>query len=147
VPSSPCPSTTAPAGESNGKPAPPTQRARRAPSGSSPTKRTLALLRAEGFTAAVVERWNPHAWVRQDLFGLFDLLAVHPDRPGVLGVQCTSTDHQAQRMAKALKVPALRTWLAAGNRAEIWGWKKSRRSGRWQVTRHPVEPDPGELAS
>jgi hypothetical protein len=105
---------------------------------SSPTKRTLELLRKEGFTAAVVERWNGHARIRQDLFGCIDVVAVHPARPGVLGIQCTTTANQAARLTKALAVPELQVWLAAGNAFEIWGWKKSRRTGRWEVSRTPV---------
>ena len=43
---------------------------------SSPTQRSLKLLRDEGYTAQVVERWNPHARVRQDLFGVIDTAAM-----------------------------------------------------------------------
>jgi hypothetical protein len=35
----------------------------------TPTQRSLAYLRAEGWQVAIVERWNPHARIRQDLFG------------------------------------------------------------------------------
>ena len=45
---------------------------------ATPTARTLAAMRREGWTVQVVERWNPHARIRQDLFGWADLLAVHP---------------------------------------------------------------------
>ena len=115
---------------------------------TSPTQRSLALLRQEGWTAAVVERWNPHAGVRQDLFGFADLVAVRAGRPGVLAVQVTTGSHQAARLRKALGVPALRAWLAAGNRFEVHGWAKAGpRGGRetWQVHRRPVRLE--ELAA
>jgi hypothetical protein len=105
---------------------------------SSPTKRTLQLLRREGFTPAVVERWNPHARGRQDLFGFIDILAIHPDHAGKLGVQCTTTANQAARLTKALAAPALQVWLQAQNQFQIWGWRRSRKSRRWNVTRRTV---------
>ncbi|MHB1530468.1 MAG: hypothetical protein ACYCXT_13820 [Acidiferrobacteraceae bacterium] len=56
---------------------------------ASPTQRTLRHLRKAGYPLVqVVEKWNPHAGVRQDLFGIIDVLAVGPG--GVLAVQCTS---------------------------------------------------------
>ena len=44
---------------------------------SLPTQRTLARLRQEGaLEVAIVEHWNPHARIRQDLFGFIDILAI-----------------------------------------------------------------------
>lgn len=43
---------------------------------SSPTQRTLAALRKLGYLAAVVEKWNHGAHIRQDLFGFIDVLAI-----------------------------------------------------------------------
>jgi hypothetical protein len=114
---------------------------KRKTAGSSPTKRTLELLRREGYSAAVVERFNTYAKVRVDLFGFGDVLAIRPDCPGVLAVQATTTDNQAGRLRKALAIPELKVWVAAGNRVEIWGWRKNGRSGRWEVTRRPVAVD------
>ncbi|MBI4326652.1 MAG: hypothetical protein HY674_15520 [Chloroflexi bacterium] len=42
----------------------------------TPTQRSLSKLRAEGWLAVIVERWNPYDRVRQDLFGFADLLAI-----------------------------------------------------------------------
>ena len=39
---------------------------------TSPTTLTLKHLREQGYTAEVVERWNPHARIRQDLFGIVE---------------------------------------------------------------------------
>src|SRR5438094_8958396 len=73
----------------------------------SPTQRTLLALRKRGCLAAVVEKWNPHAkrtdgglGLRMDLFGFGDILAVEPDAPGALLVQCARTDDAATRIAK-----------------------------------------------
>jgi hypothetical protein len=88
----------------------------------TPTQRSLAYLRAEGWQVAVVERWNPHARIRQDLFGVFDLLAV---RDGVtMGVQVTSTGvaSRVKKIADSEMVPALRR---AGWALMVHGWRKS----------------------
>jgi hypothetical protein len=98
----------------------------------------LAVLRQEGFTVAKVETWNAFARVSRDLFGFIDVLAIRADRPGVLGVQATTVSNQAARLTKALSIPELQTWLAAGNGFEVWGWKKARRSQRWECVRRPL---------
>jgi hypothetical protein len=53
------------------------------------------------------------------------------DEPGVLGVQCTTRGHLSSRLEKAVALPALRTWLSAGNRFEVDGWAQV--AGRWRV--------------
>ena len=55
----------------------------------TPTQRTLAYLREQGYLCAIVEKWNPHVKIRQDLFGFIDILAIKKDE--TLAVQCTST--------------------------------------------------------
>ena len=107
----------------------------------SPTQRTLAMLRKDGWTAAVVERFNPHAKVRQDLFGFIDLVAVRPDHPGVLAVQACVTGDQSKRLAKIAEEPRARTWLAAGNPIQVIGWAKRGARGKrktWTVSITPV---------
>ncbi len=110
---------------------------------SSPTQRSLKLLRDGSALAAVTERWNAHARVRQDLFGFIDVVAIVPGQPGLTAVQATSAPNQAARLAKISALPAARAWLGAGNRIEVHGWRKSR--GRWAVTitavTLPKEPD------
>lgn len=104
---------------------------------SSPTQRSLALLRAEGWTVAIVEKWNPHARIRQDLFGCIDLLAIKPGcKP--LGIQaCAGASHAARR-TKSIAEPRLLTWLAAGCDFEVWSWSKRGPRGKrklWEVRR------------
>jgi hypothetical protein len=50
----------------------------------TPTQRSMAYLKKEGYRVAVVERWNPHARIRQDLFGVIDLLAIRLAEAGKL---------------------------------------------------------------
>lgn len=106
----------------------------------SPTQRALKVLRDQGWTVAIVEKWNPHAKVRQDLFGFIDLLAM---KQGVLlGVQVTSTSNMNARKDKALESPNLRAWLITGNQFEVWGFAKKGPRGKrklWQLDRQPFE--------
>jgi hypothetical protein len=53
----------------------------------TPTGRSLTLMRRSGYLAAVVETWIPHVNRRRDLFGLFDVLAVHPVRREMVLIQ------------------------------------------------------------
>jgi hypothetical protein len=55
----------------------------------SPTSRTLEVLREQGYTVAIVEKWNPHVRIRQDLFGFIDILAIKRDE--TLAVQATAS--------------------------------------------------------
>ena len=66
----------------------------------SPTQLTLRKLRADGCMAAVVEKWNPHAKIRQDLFGFLDIVAIVPGGSGVLGIQACTTGNMMKRIAK-----------------------------------------------
>ena len=107
---------------------------------TSPTQRTLKLLRAQGWTVQIVERWNPFAKIRQDLFGGIDLVAL---KPGVcLGVQCTSATNHSARVAKLRAEPKLAAWVASGCRLEVisWGLKGERGKRKtWQERRETVE--------
>lgn len=96
----------------------------------SPTSRTLEVLRSYDVLAEVVERWNPHARVRHDLFGFIDVLAVDPMRTGCLGIQATSASNMASRVRKVLEHPSARTFLEAQNGLQVWGWRQVERDGR-----------------
>ena len=99
----------------------------------SPTSRSLALLRKQGYTAQVVEKWNMWSKTRVDLFGVIDIIAIHPDYRGCLGVQATSRGHINARKKKIEEEPRAKLWLECGNRLEIWGWGKMKKSGKWEV--------------
>lgn len=106
----------------------------------SPTRRTLAELRKRGATAQVVEHWNPHAKVRQDLFGVIDLVvirsALHGQTPGIVGIQaCAGASHAARR-DKILAEPRARQWVEAGGQLELWSWAQRGDRGkakRWTL--------------
>ena len=107
----------------------------------TPTARTLSELRRQGYTAAVVERWNPWARVRQDLYGFIDVLAIKAGANGVLAIQTTTSGNAPSRMRKAKNSPNLAIWLASGNFFEVWGWaKRGARNHRkiWTLNRKPV---------
>jgi hypothetical protein len=107
---------------------------------SSPTSRSLQHAKKLGWHAQVVERWNQYARVRQDLFGCIDVLAIAGDK--LIGIQATSGNNHASRVAKALKEPRLRAWLAAGALFEVWSWAKQGKAGKrklWTLRREPLE--------
>jgi len=106
---------------------------------SSPTQRTLAALRADGWVAQVVEHWNAFARIRQDLWGCIDVLAMREGR--ILGVQATSGTNVQARMKKSMAEPRLKIWLSAGGEFEVWGWRKVGKKGKrktWQVRREII---------
>lgn len=95
----------------------------------SPVQRSLRKLREEGWLAAVVERWNPHAHVRQDLFGFADLLAIRGGE--TLAVQTTTAGHVANRLEKLRGLPAVAVWLQSpARRIVVHGWAKRGARGR-----------------
>lgn len=89
---------------------------------ASPAQRTLARLRADGWTAQVVEQWNPHAQIRQDLFGGVDVIAIKlGERPKA--IQATTGAHVAARVAKLRQQEACEALCEAFS-VEVWGWTK-----------------------
>lgn len=91
----------------------------------------------------MVERWNPFAKKRHDLFGCIDMIALDDER--CIGVQVTSGAHHAERRAKALNEPRLRAWLKTGCKFEVWSWSKTwsktgERGKRkvWTLRREPI---------
>ncbi len=96
---------------------------------SSPTQRTLSHLRDAGYPLVqVVERWNPFAHRRVDLFGIIDVVAVGPD---IVGVQATSASNVSARVRKITESEALPVLRRAGVRVLVHGWAK--RKGRWRL--------------
>ncbi len=99
----------------------------------TPTQRTLADLRADGFHAAVVEKWLAAVKIRQDLFGFADVIAFRPGQPGSVLVQTTSGSNVAARRDKILALPVARDWLRAGNWIRLDGWAKRGARGKRKV--------------
>ncbi len=96
---------------------------------SSPTQRTLAKLRKEGYRAAVVERWNAHAGIRQDLYGCVDILGIKEGE--TLAVQACSYSGVSARVKKIAECESTPDIRAAGWRFEVHGWRKNTK-GRWE---------------
>lgn len=92
----------------------------------SPTARTLEWLRHQGWTCQVVEKWIPFTKQRKDLFDCIDIVAIHPDVQGVLGVQATANNggHHANRLQKILENPKAALWMNAGNKLWVVSWAK-----------------------
>lgn len=122
---------------------------------TSPTQRTIAHLKKLGYLApAVVEKWNPHVGIRQDLWGWCDIVAINPVawkgkrdstmaacriyEPEIVFVQCTTQANAASRVDKILAWPHLRELLGCGVQIEVWGWAKRGARGKrklWSVRR------------
>jgi hypothetical protein len=92
-------------------------------------------MESDGLTVAIVEKWNPHARIRQDLFGIIDLLGV--GLGGTVAVQTTSASNMSTRRKKMAASETLPKILAAGWRVELHGWQKVK--GRWKVKREEFE--------
>lgn len=88
----------------------------------TPTQRSIAYLKAEGYTVAIVEHWNHFARIRQDLFGFIDLLAIRKGE--TLAVQVTASGVSA-RLKKIMDHPNLPVVRDCGWKIEIHGWRKS----------------------
>lgn len=103
--------------------------------GASPTARSLAVLRADGWLAEVVEYRVPRINILRDLFGFIDILAIKGDE--ILGVQATSRSNVAARLSKIAEHPNVGAVRKAGIRIEVHGWSKMA-SGRWELRREDV---------
>ena len=99
----------------------------------SPTENSLAYLRADGWTAEVVERWIPGANIRKDLFGFIDIVAVRGSE--TLGVQTTSNSNVPARVRKITESELLPVLREAGWLIHVHGWQKKPavRGGKAQV--------------
>jgi len=117
----------------------------------TPTQRTMRELRTRGLRCAVVEKWNAFAkrpgdkgppGIRQDLFGIIDVLSLDPER-GFLGVQCCSQSSASHRR-KMIEEHAQECldWLSTpGGALELWCWRKIKvkRGGKALVWAPKVE--------
>lgn len=104
-----------------------------------PTERTLRACRDRGWVAGVVERYNHHTRTRHDWGGFGDILVVQPDQHGALLIQaCSGGNGDAAARVEKIRTEcraAAAAWLEAGNRIEVWAWRKVGGAGRrklWQ---------------
>lgn len=103
--------------------------------GLSPTQLTLRELRKSTDTVQVVEKWNPHARVRQDLFGVIDVLALVEGT--TVAVQSTSWGNVAARIRKLAESEHIGAMRDAGWRILVHGWRKNK-SNRWELRTEDV---------
>src|ERR1041384_1089593 len=98
----------------------------------SPTQRSLAKLRRDGWLVAIVEHWNAHIGRRLDLFGFADLLAIRGNI--ALLIQTTRGTNVAHRVAKITALPAARYWLESpSRRIVVHGWAQRGERGQKKV--------------
>lgn len=74
---------------------------------------------------AIVEKWNSHVRIRQDLFGIIDIIALDPEH-GVVGVQSTGQAFN-EHLNKLTGEKAQETldWLnTPGTKLYLYGWRK-----------------------
>ena len=88
---------------------------------TSPTQRTLKMLREQGRICAIVEKWNPYAGHRQDVWGWMDILCIDPEQ-GIVGVQSCGQSFSEHR-EKMLENEILPEWLKHA-KVELIGWRK-----------------------
>lgn len=86
----------------------------------SPTQRSLKYLRDQGLKPWVVEVWNPWAKIRQDLYGIIDIICIGDGT--TLAVQTTSLSNISARKKKILENPYYPDMVAAGWKVHIHGW-------------------------
>ena len=89
----------------------------------TPTQRTLRWCRSDGWHVDVVERTIPHSFIKKDLFGCIDVLAIHPH--AIVGIQCTSARTVAARIKKIPETCAgpISAWLLHAE-LQVWGWRE-----------------------
>lgn len=121
------------------------KRVKRKPS-TSPTQRALADLKEMGLRPTVVERWNPYARVRQDLWGFVDILCLDVGGRRVIGVQATSGSggNHSARVKKIRESPLFPYVLACGVAIEVWSYAKRGKRGevkRWKRRRTVILKD------
>lgn len=99
----------------------------------SPTQLTLKKLRDDGYLAAVVEHWNPHAHIRQDLFGIVDVLGIRAGE--TIAVQATTKNHVVERVNKIADHDSTPIIREAGWQFEVHGWHQPKGKGTKYVCR------------
>ena len=96
----------------------------------SPTARTLKRLRDSGDypLVTIVERWNAFAKIRQDLFGIIDILAID-GKGNTVGLQVTSYSNISARVKKMEDSEAISHLRDANWKLVVEGWHK--KDNRW----------------
>jgi hypothetical protein len=138
-------------------------------SSTSPTQRTIAALKKKGFTCAVVEKWVPlhgpaaepsegakfsaafrskAGGFHKDVWGFIDILVLDGQQ-GSLAVQACGATGFAEHLRKIDAIDEVRLWLAAGNRLELWSWRKAKVDGKdkWEAKVAPLVEYNGHIVT
>jgi hypothetical protein len=114
---------------------------------TSPTQRSLKLLREAGFCVDICERRIPVINIRKDLFGFIDILAMSP-HTGFLAVQVTSGSNASSRVTKILNTSSAGIWLASGGKIVVHAWRQVGERGKrktWQCRSISVTAEGGQM--
>lgn len=112
--------------------------------------RSLELLRRAGYICAIVEKTIPYKFIKQDLFGFIDIVALKAGERGVLGVQSTTDGNRCKHRITLEKLPALKLWLSCGNRLTLHVWGKAKfktksnawsKGSRWRAIEVPISEE------
>lgn len=95
----------------------------------SPTQLSLKLLRDRGYLPYISEYWCAFSKRRKDLYQFIDVVGLHTEGKGIIGVQTTTAQNINARIKKAenLESGAYWLWLSNGCDAEFHGWYKEGR--------------------
>jgi hypothetical protein len=105
------------------------EHAKRKPKRKQPTQRTLEHMRELGYVCAIVEKWNPHARIRQDMFGFIDVLCVKGE--DIVGVQaCSGAGGDSAERVRKITEHANWPLICEAIRVVVQSWRKNA-AGRW----------------
>lgn len=123
-------------------------------------QRSREELKRQGYDTWIVEKpYNPYTKRREDLFNFADLVGIRADCVGVTAIQATGEDVSAH-IHKILagftdksgkEIPPnghVKTWLLAGNRFFVWGWRLRKHKGTkptWQLREIQFQLKEGEV--
>ena len=104
---------------------------------------SLKLMRARGYYAETVERYNAFTKRKNDFAGFIDILCLGDGE--IVGVQTTSRGHISTRLKKIREHENLPMVLDSGMRVVVQGWAKNK-SNHWEVKEVEVKfvPDDTE---
>lgn len=88
----------------------------------SATQKSLKKLRDEGYLCEIVEKTIPKCFIKKDLFGFIDILAIRDDE--VLAVQTTSGSHSSDRVNKIKEHPNYPKVKQLGWGIVVHGWRQ-----------------------
>ena len=96
----------------------------------TPTARSLAALRKDGWLVAVVEHTIPKTFIKRDLFGMWDLIGIRDGE--TMAIQVTSGSNVSARVRKIEDNENLSACRKAGWLLVVHGWRKNIK-GRWTL--------------